>query len=493
MKWLTLEKNLTNAATARNHSAIWVTRNVMKWHTQEKKPHKCSYCIKNFITQRERKQHEMTHTGEKPHKCSYCKKSFRHLVDKKHHEMTHTGEKPHKCSFCKRSFTRLGGKKRHEMTHTGEKPHNCSYCSKTFVTQREKKRHEMTHTGEKPHECSYCKKSFTRLDGKKRHEMTHRRKASQMLLLWQHFHFTVGKETTWNDTQEKSLTNVATVTALSFHSGKRNNMKWHTQEKSLTNVATARNASANWDTWNVMKWHTLERSLYRLLNVASDLQQCLFYYNWRKETTWNDTQRWKASQVQSLHYIIYYYWTANHKLVSKKQHEMTQMESIINVASAINHLLNWATKKTMKWHRKLPSQHVASAKITPSSNMNDTPGENPHKCSYCKTRLLTVSEEKNVHEKAHTSDTHFFQVIYNFYNVIFISVIWSTVTAEEENTLKPCFVSVSFRFVRYKFQFMDHSEVICVVCMCMDQRPLRSFGHHETVRYFLTRFSYMVR
>ena len=60
----------------------------------KKKPHKCGYCCKRFISTSQLLRHVRSHTGEKPFKCSVCNKKFAHKYHVVRHMRTHTEEKP---------------------------------------------------------------------------------------------------------------------------------------------------------------------------------------------------------------------------------------------------------------------------------------------------------------------------------------------------------------------------------------------------------------
>ncbi|KAJ8050534.1 hypothetical protein HOLleu_03773 [Holothuria leucospilota] len=142
-------------------------------HNSDSKPFKCQFCKKSFRIKRNRKIHEMSHTGEKPYKCQYCEISFRERRSCKVHEMAHTGEKPFKCQFCGRFFNTKQNCKSHEITHMDEKPFKCQFCDRLFSRSRACKTHEMLHKGEKPFKCQYCEMSFIHKQVCKRHEMVH--------------------------------------------------------------------------------------------------------------------------------------------------------------------------------------------------------------------------------------------------------------------------------------------------------------------------------
>ncbi|KAH8322688.1 hypothetical protein KR059_003098, partial [Drosophila kikkawai] len=140
-----------------------------------KKPHKCTYCQKEFKKKWILQEHMRgKHTGERPYKCTQCSSSFSYVSSLKSHiTFLHSEERPYKCSQCSKSFKKSCHLHRHIQTHTGERPFKCSQCSKSFPNNRNLQLHIRTHTGERPYKCPQCPQSFTQKSNLKPHILTH--------------------------------------------------------------------------------------------------------------------------------------------------------------------------------------------------------------------------------------------------------------------------------------------------------------------------------
>ena len=65
-----------------------------------------------------------------------------------------------KCAHCPKIFSNKKNKRNHELVHTGKSPHRCKFCDKLFGAEKDKRQHEHIHTGYKPHKCQFCDKCF---------------------------------------------------------------------------------------------------------------------------------------------------------------------------------------------------------------------------------------------------------------------------------------------------------------------------------------------
>ena len=95
----------------------------------------------------------------KNHKCEACEKLFVSLRNLKIHEMTHTGEKLHQCDICGKYFAQKSGLTAHKITHTEkERLFKCEICRRSFYTEEYLKKHKhiQSHSGVKPYKCDTC-------------------------------------------------------------------------------------------------------------------------------------------------------------------------------------------------------------------------------------------------------------------------------------------------------------------------------------------------
>ncbi|XP_036424694.1 zinc finger and SCAN domain-containing protein 21-like isoform X2 [Colossoma macropomum] len=113
--------------------------------------HTCETCGKAFLSKRDLKRHEHTHTGAKPFTCSVCERSFNDHGNMRKHMAVHTGAQPYSCSLCGRAFSESGNLRRHEFyvheirgkDHRQWEPlwHQCTACHRTFKYQKSLSRH----------------------------------------------------------------------------------------------------------------------------------------------------------------------------------------------------------------------------------------------------------------------------------------------------------------------------------------------------------------
>ncbi|XP_072018931.1 zinc finger Y-chromosomal protein-like [Amphiura filiformis] len=95
-------------------------------------PFQCRYCPQVFATNEYLIIHERIHTKEKPqYQCEYCEQSFDWKSRYNRHMKVHT-EKPHKCSMCLRRFVTIEDRTKHEGTHR-KRNYACQFCGKLFL------------------------------------------------------------------------------------------------------------------------------------------------------------------------------------------------------------------------------------------------------------------------------------------------------------------------------------------------------------------------
>ncbi|KAJ8897767.1 hypothetical protein PR048_003117 [Dryococelus australis] len=162
--------------------------------------HRCSFCGKCFLANKDLKKHIRTHTGEKPYECNDCGAKFsqagalkNHIVSRHNlisadsffchfcnksfpikerlrlHLRVHTGERPYRCKHCPKTFARGGQLLQHLRSHSGTRPFKCEHCNSSFTYANNLKQHIKKHLGERDHICNVCGKRFLRRDGLQKH------------------------------------------------------------------------------------------------------------------------------------------------------------------------------------------------------------------------------------------------------------------------------------------------------------------------------------
>ncbi|XP_052006050.1 zinc finger protein mnm-2-like [Xyrauchen texanus] len=110
----------------------------------------CETCGKVFLSKRDLRRHERTHTGAKPFTCSVCQRAFNDEGNMRKHMAVHSGKQPYVCALCGRGFSWSGNLCRHKfLIHEirteacRNKPfwHECPICHCKFKCKKSVKRH----------------------------------------------------------------------------------------------------------------------------------------------------------------------------------------------------------------------------------------------------------------------------------------------------------------------------------------------------------------
>ncbi|KAM5290980.1 zinc finger protein 449-like [Glossophaga mutica] len=123
-------------------------------------PHECLECGKRFLRKSNLQRHVRVHRREAPYKCNGCEKQFSQLSHLTEHQKTSSGQEVYICPECRERFCNRKGFANHLKIHTNGKPFKCHSCGKTFNRQRDLSVHYMAHTEERPFMCEYCGKSY---------------------------------------------------------------------------------------------------------------------------------------------------------------------------------------------------------------------------------------------------------------------------------------------------------------------------------------------
>lgn len=159
----------------------------------------CSYCSETFEHEKNRNEHENTHTGRLP-QCQKCFQTFDEIKHLTTHQKEHKND--FQCSVCKKQFNKksllsyhiranhlpdgdpqrffpclLCGLKlkshgfllRHMQSHSTE-IYTCDYCRKQFKRKEYIVQHLRTHSGIKKYNCKYCDRPCLNGSNNRSHE-----------------------------------------------------------------------------------------------------------------------------------------------------------------------------------------------------------------------------------------------------------------------------------------------------------------------------------
>lgn len=208
-------KTYSRQAKARDH--------FMAKHAQLRR-FACTMCSQMFLTYKQKRHHELSHTAEA---CSKCGKKYpgnrrgmleRHVIQcgqlkkckccdaefdsvaecLKHrreahdktaacevcgkvvsarnlasHRAIHSDERNYTCHLCGSSFKAKGSLDTHLRTHSEERPFTCSTCGRSFKHRNNWKDHERSHLNIRDFVCHFCSKTFKQAKNLKQHLRQH--------------------------------------------------------------------------------------------------------------------------------------------------------------------------------------------------------------------------------------------------------------------------------------------------------------------------------
>jgi len=159
-------------------------------HTNDPKPHMCSYCDYTSITRANVKKHELAvHVDpeRRDFECIVCAKKFKTSSNLIEHSKIHDNES-FKCSDCLKTFKSKRGLEHHRRTHTGEL-FSCQVCGEQFLSKNSVNRHHRDihgylTTNEEKNKCTKkgCLAEFSSQEDYRLHVRTaHHSKASVLI------------------------------------------------------------------------------------------------------------------------------------------------------------------------------------------------------------------------------------------------------------------------------------------------------------------------
>lgn len=132
---------------------------------------KCRICDAEFLSMQEFVKHRRD-AHEKSATCDVCGKvvSARNLAS---HRAIHSDERNYTCHLCGASFKAKGSLDTHLRTHSEDRPFSCDQCGKSFKHRNNWKDHERGHLNIRDFVCHFCSKSFKQAKNLKQHLRQH--------------------------------------------------------------------------------------------------------------------------------------------------------------------------------------------------------------------------------------------------------------------------------------------------------------------------------
>lgn len=138
----------------------------LQQHTQRVhmgKTFSCNICERSFAFSSQLKAHLRTHDEAhvaKPFVCEFCGKSFKQKIQMSTHvTAVHTKIRAFKCSMCPKDFLTNRDLKDHIKAHLNIRDKVCETCQKTFTNANALIKHRHIHK-EKTLQCSLCNTKF---------------------------------------------------------------------------------------------------------------------------------------------------------------------------------------------------------------------------------------------------------------------------------------------------------------------------------------------
>ncbi|PNF23070.1 hypothetical protein B7P43_G09813 [Cryptotermes secundus] len=137
----------------------------------------CEKCGKEFESKASYDSHDCK-PGGASYLCDICGKSMRYLTSLRSHRLSHAdpaSQAKHSCAICGKEYSSRCLLADHMRLHTDEHPHQCIHCGKAFQTRSQLSNHKLIHINARKHKCPLCGKGFARRQHMRVHVRAHQR------------------------------------------------------------------------------------------------------------------------------------------------------------------------------------------------------------------------------------------------------------------------------------------------------------------------------